>query len=70
MNKLTVAIAAITLGAALSACTEQRIYVPMSNHTLSVAEHQEQDVLWVQDNLGKLYRCSNSQSGPKCNVVQ
>jgi hypothetical protein len=68
--KTRLALITITAGLGLFGCAEQRVYVPMSNHTISVADHQEQDVLWVQDNHGKLYRCQNTQAGPKCATVQ
>lgn len=39
-------------------------YYTLSSHTVSVAPDQEQDVVWLEDSNGNVYRCTQASCSP------
>jgi len=58
--------AAAVCGLSVSGCGA---IVPVSSHTVRVAEHRDADVVWVSHG-GILMRCSDTRTGPVCVEVR
>lgn len=57
-------------GVVVAACGCGPRYATMSSHTLTVAEHQEKDVIWIVEEGRGIMRCENQTSGPVCVPVR
>ena len=63
-----VALAGLGLSGVIMGCGPR--YAALAQHTLTVEEHRQKDVLWVvQDGVG-LLRCENQPQGPVCVPVR
>ncbi|MEL6758968.1 MAG: hypothetical protein AAFP04_01070, partial [Myxococcota bacterium] len=52
----------------LGACKSP--YLPLAAMTVIEESDTQSDVVWIQDNKGRIYRCSHDEGGPYCERVK